>query len=130
MAHMENKEKMGYSMRNLFYLPDGITVAKAKDLWRQQATLGDSQVHSSSIEDPADDVKESHKSLREILSEVKHHTTIILWSVYQIDFPIEEFSSLLMAQRNQAVVVRILNPNVVMDPKEPKWSLARNSQSL
>lgn len=107
-------------MKNLFYLPTDISVEKAKSLWQELDATKHGSVVLSYIDEDYNDVKTTDRSLRDVLAKVAHSTTIILWSVRQIDFPMKDFSALLMRQKNRYVTVRILNPDFSLDPDVPE----------
>ena len=105
---------------NLFYLPPGITVEKAQGLWRELDSKGNGGAVLSYIDEDHQDIKTTDRSLREVLANVQHSTTIVLWSVKQINMGMKDFSALVLKQRNRSVTIRILNPDFSLDPDVPE----------
>ena len=103
-------------MGNLFYLPSGVSIEKAKELWRRLDSEGRPKVKLSYIDEPAPVIKTSERSLKDVLAKLDHSTTLVLWSITQVTFSMKEFSFLVMSHQRRYVSIRVLDPNIVFEP--------------
>lgn len=102
-------------MKNIFYLPNNISLEKAKELYRDQ----ENRKHSAYLPYlyyDAEAVHKSHRSFKNLLENLQSSCTVILWDVNLISMPISVLSSLIAKLKHREIKIRILNPVFTLDP--------------
>ena len=103
---------------NVFYLPNEQSIEEAKELWRNL----DSEFSSGSlsyVDDEHQTVRVAQSTFKKVLESAKHNSTIILWDLSLIKMKMSEFNDIMSRMENRGVLVRILNPDYLLDPSTP-----------
>ena len=105
-------------MRNIFILPDYINLARAKRVWREKDELRHAG-KATYIDDPCRVYKDFERSVLDVIRSAERSTTIVLWSIDQLNVPTGLLNSALENRKQDFILIRVLNPDLAFDPQSP-----------
>ncbi|MFK7827924.1 MAG: tyrosine-type recombinase/integrase [Oligoflexales bacterium] len=112
-------------MKNIFYLPNNISLEKAKELYKDQ----ENRKHSAYLPYlyyDAEAVYKSHRSFKNLLETLQSSCTVILWDVKLISMPAGVLAGLVAKLKHRDIKIRILNPVFTLDPDSPTCEYVLN----
>lgn len=105
-------------MSIVFFLPYSVSINDAKSRLMELEDQFSRFPLSVNDVDDVTFVKDSNTSLRETVTTLPRSSTLVLYSIDQINMPMSDFNETLVRRRHENLTVKILTPYLELNPKE------------